>query len=138
LARLERRNLFRVGGEELPMFAQGEEPFLHPDRITAMGECGSGFEQFLARNRERSGSYRRTAAARVAFFETIRRAPTVPHLESPSDELVAAGPFHAIDAKICSPDADRVSPVSMFRAGLYFVVTRRCRGSSGVATGAPR
>ena len=70
--------------------------------------------------------------------ERSARAPVrVPHRHGAADELVAARALHAVDAEVRAADADRVlgRPV---RAGLYFVVTSRWRGSSGVATGAPR
>jgi len=75
---------FALAARELPMFAQGEEPFSILIGLTAMGECGSGFEQFLARTGKKRIVSKNRSSQGLPSSKPIRRAPTVPHLESPS------------------------------------------------------
>ena len=49
-----------------------------------------------------------TQQPRLARFKFRSDAKPVPHLYGAPDELVAAGPFHAVDAHVGAADPDRV------------------------------
>ena len=111
-----------------------EPDSLDVDAALAVLDVGAPIEQLFLAHGEEAQLVEETQQPRTTGIEPARRVPSRPDLHRAAHELVPARPLHAVHAQVRAADADRVLGVQV-RAGLYFVVTSRWRGSTGVATG---
>src|SRR5262249_25969705 len=78
------------------------------DVILTVRKCVAHFEQLACRDREEPDLIEKAQKPRLAGLELARASIGIPHLYSSADELIAARPFHSIDAQVRAANAHGV------------------------------
>ena len=136
LAGAELADLGRVRPHERRVIGEPQRRVLDPELGAAGQHVAAPVEQLLGAHLEEAQLVEEAQQPRLG---EVGRAPeAVPHRHGAADELVAARALPCRRRRDTRRRSRPRSPGVHVRAGLYFVVTSRWRGSIGVATGAPR
>src|SRR5580698_4118780 len=108
LVRLERGDRATVLREERVVVAQAESLMLDFELHLALDEVVAEARQLRVADWIKANLVEEPQQPRFVLGEICRLPVAVPHLTGAADELIAARPFHAINAEVGAPDADGV------------------------------
>ena len=134
LAGAERGDVVVVGGQPRLVVGHVEHRVLDPYLAAARHHVGAQVEQLGGADRVEADLVEEPQQPRALGRGLADRPVAVPHRDGPPDELVAAGPLHAVDAQVGAADADGV----LGRPGAGRVVLGGDEAVAGVERGRHR
>ena len=93
--------------EEPLVVRQIQRGMFDTQRITAQRKVTANGQQFIGRDRVETNLVKKAQQPRLTT-KIINRVIAIPHLQRTPDELIAARPFHAINAEIRPANSHRV------------------------------